>query len=185
MTDEMIVDLYWQRDEQAITMTRDKYEKYLYAVAYRILQHEQDSEESVNDTYIGAWNTMPPKKPHILRTYLGKLTRNISLKRVRKNETLKRGGGEYPLVFNELSQVMSDDTSVEDLAEQKSLAEYLDGFLAELEQRDRVMFLMRYWYLCSVKEIASKCGYTQSKVKMSLKRTRDKLRLALEKEDWL
>ena len=99
MTDDKIVELYFDRNEQAITYTKTKYEKYLYTIAYNILNIREDSEESVNDTYVSAWNTMPPQKPKVLKTYLSKLTRNISLKRFRHNNAQKRGGGETSLVL--------------------------------------------------------------------------------------
>lgn len=185
MTDEMIVELYWQRDENAIVQTKNKYETYLYTIAHRILRVHQDSEESVNDTYAGAWNTMPPKKPQVLKTYLGKITRNLSLKRVRDNTAQKRGSGEVQTALDELAEVLSDNILPEEQVEEKLLAEQIRGFLSEAAPRDRAIFLMRYWYLYSVKEIAHRCGFTQSKVKMSLKRSRDKLRDTLQKEGWL
>lgn len=170
MTDEKIVELYWSRNETAIALTKDRYEKYLYSIAYRIINIAEDSEESVNDTYLGAWNSMPPNRPANLKTYLGRLTRNITLNRVRKNNAQKRGSKTTQEAFEELSEVLEDKADTELSVEQKMLAEYIQRFLGELSRGDRIIFLMKYWNFYSIKEISSKCGYSQSKVKMSLKR---------------
>ena len=185
MEDEKIVELYWQRDESAITCTKEKYESYLYAVANRILTLSEDVEETVSDTYIGAWNAMPPEKPHILRTFLGRITRNLSLKRFRRDHAQKRCNGETDLVLDELAEVVSSGDAVEDEAERKELVRAIQKYLAELKPAQRQIFLARYWYLYPVAEIAQRLGCTQSKVKMTLKRTRDSLRETLVKEGLL
>lgn len=185
MEDEKIVGLYWQRDESAIAHTKTKYESYLYAIAYRILDDREDSEESVSDTYIGAWNSIPPHKPSVLRTFLGRITRNLSLKRFRYNRALKRYGGEADIALEELAEIVSDSDSAENDAERMELIGLIQSFIAGLKPEHRQIFLARYWYMYSVADTARLLGYTQSKVKMSLKRTRDSLRDALEKEGLL
>ncbi len=184
MTDEMIIDLYFSRNEDAITFTKEKYNKYLYTIAYNILRIMQDSEECVNETYLGAWNTIPPKRPNTLKTYLAKLARNISLKRFRHNTAQKRGGSQVDLALDELREVMSDE-SVENTLEKETLLTFIKEFVKNLNDEQRQIFIARYWYLYSVKDIAIKLGYGESKVKMTLKRTRDKLMEELRKEELL
>ena len=179
MDDKEIVALYWRRDEEALSLTKAKYEPYLYMIAYNILHLPEDAEESVSDTYVGAWNSMPPQKPSVLRTYLGRLTRNISL------HAQKRYAGETTLVLSELEEVISARETVDEAVERKELTRVIGAYLADLDSEKRMIFLMRYWYLCPVAEIAKKLGYTRSKVKMTLKRTRDDLRDLLGKEGLL
>lgn len=185
MDDKEIVALYWRRDEEALSLTKAKYEPYLYMIAYNILRLPEDAEESVSDTYVGAWNSMPPQKPAVLRTYLGKLTRNISLKRYRFLHAEKRFSSETALALDELTEVVPDSETAESEAERQELIRIIHAFLSRLEGDSRVIFLMRYWYLYSVSDTAKKLGFTQSKVKMTLKRTRDSLRDLLREEGWL
>lgn len=185
MEDEKIVALYWARDERAITLSKEKYERYLYTIALNILASLQDAEESVSDTYVGAWNSIPPQKPVALRTYLGRITRNLSLKRYRYWHAEKRYGGETALALDELSEVVSDTETAESEAERRELIRMIQVFLASLPSDQRMIFLMRYWYLHPVAVIAKKLGYSQSKVKMTLKRTRDSLRDLLNEEGLL
>lgn len=185
MEDEKIVALYWNRDESAIAHTKEKYDRYLHTVALNILSSLQDAEESVSDTYVGAWNSMPPQKPAVLRTYLGKLTRNISLKRYRFLHAEKRFSSETALALDELTEVVPDSETAESEAERQELIRIIHAFLSRLEGDSRMIFLMRYWYLYSVSDTAKKLGFTQSKVKMTLKRTRDSLRDFLREEGWL
>ncbi len=182
MDDNRIIELYWQRSESAVFYTKEKYDKYLYKIAYAILNIKEDSEESVNDTYVGAWESMPPHKPSVLRAFLGRITRYISLKRVRANKTEKRGGGEYELALDELSEVISDNDTVEDEYEAKVLKEFILKFIDELPRDSRRIFLDRYWYIKPIKEISKDLGFSQSKVKMTLKRTRDSLAERLREE---
>ena len=185
MEDEKIVALYWARNEQAIALTKEKYEPYLYTIALRILSTIEDAEESVSDTYIGAWNNMPPQKPSVLRTFLGRITRNLSLKRYRYLHAQKRYGGETAFALEELSEIVPDTETTEGEAERKELIRVIQAFLTELNSEQRMIFLMRYWYLFSVAETAKKLGFSQSKVKMTLMRTRDSLRDLLIKEGLL
>ncbi len=185
MTDEKIVELYFIRDERAIEFTKNKYENYLYTIAYNILKDKSDSDESVNDTYMGAWNSIPPHKPNVFKTYLSKLTRNISMKKFRYNTAKKRYNSQMELAIDELRELECTCESVEDTFDEKELARFIEKFISELEINKRVIFLARYWYFYSIHDIAHKLGYTESKVKMTLKRTRDTLFEKLKKEGLL
>lgn len=176
MEDNKIVDLYWQRDEEAIKQTANKYGNYCYSIAYNILSNNEDAQECLNDTYLGAWNAIPPHRPKILATFLGKITRRIALNKWRIKDAKKRGGGEVALSFDELEQCIGDNNSVsEEIAEQE-LIDMINDFLKTVSESDRKIFVCRYFYFESIEEIALRFIFTQSKVKMSLKRTRDKLK---------
>lgn len=183
MEDSRIVELYWQRDEAAIAETQKKYGRYCFAIADGILHNAFDAEECVSDTWSGAWNAMPPHRPAVLSTFLGKLTRRAALKKLRAQTAEKRGGGEVPAVLDELEECIPAPSRVDEALEAKALAELLNAFLQTLRADERNVFLRRYWYLDAVRDIASRFGFSESKVKMMLKRTRDKLALRLEKED--
>jgi RNA polymerase sigma-70 factor (ECF subfamily) len=182
MEDEKIVDLYWSRNEDAIRHTAERYGQYCYAIAYNILSVREDSEECVNDTYLDAWNSMPPHRPSVLSTFLGKLTRRISIDKWRRTNAKKRGDGQLPLVLNELEDCISDGKSIEDETERKLLAEVIASFVKSLPETEQKVFLCRYWYMDSVNSIATRFRFSESKVKSMLYRTREKLRSRLEKE---
>lgn len=184
MDDERIVDLYWQRDTAAICVTEEKYGRYCYAIAYRILTQEEDAQESVNDTYLAAWNAMPPHRPSVLSTFLGKITRRISLNRWRDLTADKRGGGQLPLALEELGDVTSGQ-DVESAVRQRALARDISQFLRKLPQTERDVFICRYWYLASVRQISQQFAFSESKVKSMLLRTREKLRVRLIEEGYL
>ncbi len=185
MEDNTIIDLYWDRSEEAISVTAAKYGGYCYSIAYNILYDREDSEESVNDTWLAAWNTMPPKRPQILAAFLGKITRYISLDRWRNLHATKRGGGEVPLVLDELEDCVSGDKSTEDAYIEKEVINSINIFLERLPEMERKIFMCRYWYMDPVQDIAKRFGYTESKVTSMLHRSRKKLKQYLEKEDWL
>lgn len=182
MDDKQIVDLYWERNEKAINATAAKYSDYCYSVANNILNNRADAEECVNDTYLSAWNSMPPHRPSVLSTFLGKITRRISIDKWRKSSAEKRGGGQTAIVLDELSECISDKNSVEHAVDAQILADVINSFVKDLSDKDRHVFLCRYFYLDSVESIADRFGYSQSKVKSTLHRTRQKLRTRLEKE---
>lgn len=182
MDDQQIIALYWARSEAAIPATADKYGSYCHAIAYRILHNREDSEECVNDTWLHAWNAMPPHRPSRLSTFLGKITRNLSLHRWERSAAQKRGSGQVPLALEELEECVPLAPGVSQTAEELALAECLERFLSDLPADTRRIFLRRYWYLSSVKEIAQDFGMGQSAVKMRLARTRDKLKQFLEQE---
>jgi RNA polymerase sigma-70 factor (ECF subfamily) len=182
MDDQQIIDLYWARSENAISETAEKYGKYCHTIAYHILHNDEDSEECVNDTYLRAWETMPPQRPHRLSAFLGKITRNLSLDRYKRLAAEKRGSGQVPLALDELLDCVPTGDSAEKTADDLALTESLNRFLGTLSVDSRRIFLRRYWYLTPVKEIAAGCSISESKVKMSLLRSRKELKKFLEKE---
>lgn len=184
MEDQKIIDLYWQRSEQAIMETDRKYGGYCFSVAYNILSNREDAEESVSDTYLAAWRAMPPKRPGILSSFLGKITRHLSIDRWRRRSAQKRGGGEVPLVLEELEHCVSGQESVEAALQRKELTIAINRFLDSLPRTERNMFLCRYWYADPVQDIADTFGFSAAKVNSMLYRTRQKLRRALAKEGY-
>ena len=182
MEDRKIVDLYWQRDENAIPETAAKFGGYCRTIAYNILSDAEDAEECLNDTWLRAWNTMPTNRPSRLAPYLGKLSRWISLTRLREKTSLKRGGGETELVLDELSEAVDSGADVEKAVELKELNAALRRFLKSLGETERQVFLARYWFIASIAEIAEKFGFSESKVNSMLHRTRKKLLGYLKEE---
>ena len=182
MNDKSIVDLYFSRDEEAITQTDKKYGRYCYSIAYNILTNKEDAEESVSDTYMTAWRAIPPRRPSVLSTFLGKITRNLAIDRWRERSAYKRGGGEVTLALEELEDCVAGLQNVEMEYERKELIRAYVKFLDALPVTERRVFLRRYWYVDSVEAIAEKFGFSQSKVKTMLHRTRAKLRKQLAEE---
>lgn len=182
MDDTQIVELYWARKESAIEETAAKYGSYCHSIALNILHNPEDATESVNDTWLDAWNSMPPHRPSVLSTFLGKLTRRISIDKWRRTTAKKRGNGQLPLVLDELEDCVSDGKSIEEETERKLLAEVIAAFVKSLPETEQKVFLCRYWYMDSVSTIATRFRFSESKVKSMLSRTREKLRVRLEKE---
>ena len=176
MEDEKIVQLYWQRDEQAIGVTEEKYGPYCTAIAHRILHSRRDEEECVNDTWLAAWNAMPPHRPNILSAFLGRLTRNLAFNRYTRNRADKRGGAETELVLHELAEIVSGREDVQGELERQELARELNVFLRGLGEKKRAIFLQRYWYGHSVGDIAARWGMKETAVSMMLHRLRRELR---------
>ena len=179
MNDSQIVDLYWQRNERAIAETADKYGNYCYKIAYNILADSEDSEECVNDTWHGAWNSMPENRPSKLAPYLAKLTRWLSLKRLRERNTLKRCGNETAVALEELSGSLDSGDSVQNYIELHELCTAIDAFLDSLDEQARNVFIARYWFMLPVAQIADKFNFSESKVKTMLMRTRSRLKTYL------
>ena len=182
MDDQEIIDLYFQRSENAISETASKYGGYCYSIAYNILTNNEDAEESVSDTYLAAWNAMPPRRPSILATFLGKITRRLSIDRWRSRNAYKRGGGEVALSLEELEECLPGGENPEKAFAKKELLRCINGFLETLPETERKVFVRRYWYLDSTQAIAQRFGFSQSKVTAMLHRIRGKLRKRLEKE---
>ena len=182
MEDERIVSLYWQRDESAIRETEIKYDRYLTKIALNILADREDSRESVNDTYLAAWNSMPPHRPGVLSTYLGKLTRRISIDRFRYRSRDKRRESEYALSLSELGDCVSGGNTTEEIVNVKLLADAIGIFLRLQSEEARNAFIGRYYFLDSVREVAAYCGISESKCKTLLYRTRVALKDYLRKE---
>lgn len=184
MEDRAIIDLYFQRSEQAIVETDVKYGGYCYSIAYNILADREDSEESVSDTYMAAWNAIPPKRPGFFNAFLGKITRRISIDRWRKGSAKKRGGGEITLALEELEDCVGADSAESEL-ERKELTRIINQFLSSLPETQRDVFLRRYWYMDSIQAISEYSGFSQSKITSMLHRTRGKLRKRLGQEGYL
>ncbi len=181
MDDQKIIQLYWERSETAITATDQKYGRYCHCIAYNVLRNDEDAEECVNDTWLNTWNAIPPQRPHRLQAFLGKITRNLSLNRYEKRNAEKRGGGELPLILDELSEcipVEQPDRIADDLA----FKDLLNRFLDTLPPQECRLFVRRYWYMSSIKELAREYHISESKASVTLFRTRERLRTYLEKE---
>jgi len=180
--DEKIVALYWDRDEEAIRETERKYDRYLTKIAYNILNNLEDSRESVNDTYLAAWDSMPPHKPSVLSAYLAKLTRRISIDCFRYRTRDKRLASEYAVSLSELGECVSGGNTTEELVNMKLLSDAIGIYLRLQSEEARTAFLGRYYFLDSVKEVAAYCGMSESKCKSLLHRTRLGLKDYLTKE---
>lgn len=179
MEDNAIVALYWARDESAIAATDERYGPYCGGLARRMLGDAQEAEECVNDTWLRAWQSMPPQRPRNLRVYLGCITRRLALDRFRQRKAGRRGGGELPLVLDELAECVSGAESVESETAHRELSSVLNGFLASLPPRSRRIFVKRYWFGESVSGIAKDNGMTAGAVSALLGRLRQKLKAYL------
>lgn len=182
MEDNQIVTLYWQRDENAIRQTEKKYQRYLSTIAYHILADMEDSKESVNDTYLKAWYSIPPHKPNVLATYLGKITRQLSIDIFRKKHRAKRQASEYALSLTELEECVSGVNVTDESIDLYLLAEAINTYLGRLSPEARNTFVGRYYYMDSLREVAAYYGFSVSKVKSMLHRTRMGLKAYLEQE---
>ena len=182
MKDIEILDLYWVRDERAISETQNAYGNYCYSIAWHILYDKEDADECVNDTWLKAWNSIPPTRPTRLNLFLGTITRNLSLDRWKGKHAMKRGNGQMMVALDELGDCLPGGGSPEDAVEAAELARLLNLFLHTLPERDCNVFLRRYWYMEEYHEIASKYQMKLNTVKTSVFRTRAKLRNYLEKE---
>ena len=184
MEDHEIIALYFQRDEQAIRQTDVKYGKYCLAVAENILASLQDAEECVNDTYLRAWHAIPPTRPNVLRQFLARITRNLSLNRYEAMQAEKRGGGRVALALEELAGCIPGGTDPAGESEKQALKESILRFLSALPERERGIFLRRYFYMEEFGAIAKKYEMKEANVRLILSRTRQKLRTHLGKEDF-
>lgn len=182
MTDSQIIELYFLKSEQAIKETATRYGRLCYHISYNILYNREDAAECVNDTYLAAWDSIPPAKPNHLSTYLGKITRRLSIDKWRHNTARKRGRDQLTLAVEELDRTLSTGETLEENYLQSELTQTINQFLYRLHQDERNVFICRYWYLDSIAEISSDFGFSQSKVKSMLMRTRNKLKLYLEQE---
>lgn len=181
MEDKEIIDLYWARAETAIEETSKKYGRYCKTIAFRILDSDEDAEECVNDTYMGAWNAMPPQRPSRLLAFLGKITRNLALDRYDYRSAKKRGGG-FDLVLSELEDCIPSQDNVAQEYEGSETAKTISSFLKGIDPIHRNVFLRRYWFADSIGDISVRFDMSESKVKSMLFRTRNKLKEHLEKE---
>ena len=182
MKDAEIVALYWDRNEEAIQQTQQKYGAYLTKIAYNILSDFEDSKECVNDTYLKAWNSMPPHRPGILSTYLGKIARQLSIDVFRKKHSTKRYASEYAASLDELGDSFPDSTAPEQTLDAKLLDDAINRFLRTLPDDARNTFIGRYYFFDSLKNVAAYCGMSEARAKSMLYRTRQSLKAYLVKE---
>lgn len=181
MEDKRIVDLYFERSEAAISETHKKYGKYCHCIAYNILNSKLDAEECVNDTYLRAWESIPPTRPQLFKSFLGKITRNLAFDRYDRDHTLKRGGN-VELALEEIGECIPSFDDGREMSDDIALKDAINSFLEALPTQTRIVFLRRYWYLSSISRIAKDLGLSESNVKVILMRTRGKFKEHLEKE---
>ena len=182
MTDEGIIQLYWDRDERAIGETDAAYGAYCRTISCTITGSAEDAEECVNDTYLHTWNAIPPKKPDKLSAFLGRICRNLSVDKVRKKSARKRGGSEWTAALEEIEYCVPGTDDPEKAVEDEALAASLERFVRGLSAREQNLFLRRYYYLQLIAAAAEGCGMHESTAKVTLHRIRKKLREHLEKE---
>lgn len=182
MEDSRIIELYWARSQQAIVESENKYGAYCRTVARNILDRAEDAEECINDTWLRAWNVMPPQRPAVLQAFFGKLTRNLSLDRWRRDRAQKRGGSQVELALEELEDCLAARDRVEEELDARHTAGLISGFVRQLPRQDRMLFVRRYWYLDDIQTLARHMGMGQSQVKSRLHRIRQRLKVELEKE---
>ena len=184
MKDQEIIALYWKRDENAIKETKRKYEPYVFKIAQNILNDSRDSEECINDTYLKAWNSMPPHSPLHLSLYLAKITRECSIDRWRHKKSLKRRCSEYAHSLSEIEECIKTQTAGKEIIDLQLLKETIQSFLDSLSKEERCIFIERYYYMDPVTEIARHHAFSVSKTKSILYRIRNKLRQHLIKEGY-
>lgn len=182
MDDSQIIDLYWARTQQAIVESEEKYGPYCQTIARRILDREEDAEECVNDTWLRAWNAMPPQRPNSLSAFFGKLTRNLSLDRWRRIRAARRGGSQVEVVLHELEGCLPDHRRPDEELEAGETAALISAFLRRQPELDRVLFVRRYFHLEPLKDLAGRFGLTTGQVKSKLHRMRGRLKQELERE---
>lgn len=182
MEDSEIIGLYWRRSEEAISATEEKYGGYCAAIAARILCDTEDAKECVNDTWLAAWNAIPPQKPERLRAYLGRLTRNLSLNRAKAAAAEKRGAGQRELALAELEECVPDPRGVEEAVEEQELTQAINRFLYAQSLPRRNIFIRRYWYLVPIRELAGENGMSEQAMTSLLFRMRGQLKRFLEQE---
>ena len=186
MDDDTIIDLYWTRSESAIDETAKKYGHYCAAIANNIVQNNEDAEECVNTTYLKTWESIPPQRPAVFRSFLGKITRNLALNKYKGLRAKKRGGGEIDLILDELEECVqsnnSSNNSIEIECESDLIVKAINSCLLSLDGESRTVFVRRYWYADPITAIAIRFQMSESKVKSMLFRTRKRLRVYLENE---
>lgn len=181
MTDEEIVEMYLSRNPTALNVTAEKYGGFLYAISMNVIHSRADAEECVTDAYLACWNTIPPEKPRSLKAYAGALCRNISFDRYKRAHAQKRGGGKVETLLSEVEEFLPAEGFGSDYGEDKA-AEVINEFLSRLEKEERIVFVRRYWFSDTVKDIAERMGFSESKVKSLLFRLHKKLKEKLVKE---
>lgn len=184
MDDNKIIDLFENRNQLAVAAVQEKYNAYCTRISMNILSDSQDSEEVVSDTFLQLWNTIPPEKPQSLMAYIARIARNLAINKLKAKNALKRGGGEGTLSFDQLDICTPSDIRVENEAEVKLLSRHISEFLYTQKEDARNIFVRRYFYCDSIDEIAKLFSFSESKIKSTLMRTREKLKIYLEKEGY-
>lgn len=185
MDDKNIIELFFQRSQDALSETAAKYGNYCRKIAENILSDHRDADEAVNEAYLGAWNSIPPHKPENLASYLGRIVRNSSLKIYRRNSALKRSSEQFAAALDELEECAGNDRNAQEQLEMKEVTECINRFLDTLRPAERNVFVCRYWYFDSTSDIAQRFSFSEGKVRSMLFRTRKKLAKALDKEGLL
>ena len=185
MEDKQIVELFLEKNERTISESEKKYGRFCGSIASNILGDKEDVKEVLNDTFLGAWNSIPPNIPEKLASFLGKITRNLCLNRVRSRNTAKRGKSEADIIFDEVSDFICSGNDMENEIEAKELSSFITEFLFSVSETERNIFVCRYWYFDSIDVIAKTYGFSKSKVKSMLFRIRKKLHNELKKENLL
>lgn len=182
MEDRQIVELFFARSEEAIFQTNLKYGHYCHRIAYNVLGNDEDSEECVNDAYMRVWNSIPPNDPSSFSAFLGKITRNLALDKLRQKNSDKRGGGDIPLVLDELADCISGGDELEKRMDSAEITQAINGFLEQLNSVERGVFMRRYWMMEPISDIAERYGISVSKTTTMLFRLRGKLKKHFMKE---
>lgn len=184
--DTMIVDLFWDRNENALKLLSDRYGKDFMRISFRILNNREDSEECVNDAYLNTWNSIPDARPTSLFAYVGKIIRSLSINRVKKNMAQKRGGdNETAILLSELQDCVSAKENVESIVEYNELSKDISNFLLSIKKEKRMIFIERYWYAKPIKEIAQKYKMSYKKVESGLYWCRKKLHEYLKERGYV
>lgn len=184
MEDHEIIQRFWERDETAVRESSQKFGSYCRSIARGILKNHEDSEDCLNEALMRAWEAIPPKKPSSLCTFLGRITKNIALDRLKRSSAEKRGGGELALVYDELAEIVSDGIGVEGTLERKEMMSAVSRFLRGSSEVNRRAFVLRYWYCRSVRDVAAELGLKEENTYVMLSRMREKLRNYLRKEGY-
>ena len=183
--DNELIQLYFDRNEQALCETQRRFGSYFYTIAHNILGSVQDAEECVNDVLMRLWEHIPPAKPENMSAYATSVARSVACKRYKMNHARKRGSGETQLVLDELYDCCTDPDTVEQVIDRNALSDAINAFLETLIPEHRIIFVLRYWSVCPVDEIADRLRISKSKVTVTLMRTRRKLRKYLEQEGFV
>lgn len=184
MKDSQIIELYLQRNQQAIAESEDKYGAYCYQVAKHILNNADDCEECVNDTWLNAWNAIPPHRPNVLKLFFAKITRNLSYNRYKSLSAKKRGGCETTAVLEELKECLADPCCVDDMVDTHELETHINSFVKQLPAREQTLFIQRYFFTKPISMIAEQLGLSENHVAVLMNRTRKKLKKYLAKEGY-
>lgn len=179
MDDASIVQLFWSRSEQALTAVSEKYGRFCHSIAHNILGSPEDAEECVNDAYLSLWNSIPPKRPSVIAPFLGRITRNLAINIYKKNHAEKRGSGEFALVLDDLSEVIQGSETADGELLQRELLDTVNSFLSSLSPEKRKIFVRRFWYADSIKDIAKRMNMTENNVSVTINRLKKQLRTLL------